>query len=89
VQGAGGASAQSETTSTVACDAIVTTYFDPDRAYVARSLASGDVSEHFAGSGYEDDVYLVTGLKVAEKLRYSSSTSAQRAARAEVAAREP
>ncbi|KAK3361556.1 hypothetical protein B0T24DRAFT_599266 [Lasiosphaeria ovina] len=83
------ASAQSETTSKVACDAIVTTYFDPDRAYVARSLASGDVSEHFAGSGYEDDVYLVTGLKVAKKLRYSSSTSAQRAASAEVAACEP
>jgi hypothetical protein len=81
------ASAQHESQTTVACEAIVTTYFDPDAAYVARSLAVRGVSDYFIGSGYEDDVYLITGLKVAKKLRYDSTTSTQLAADASVATR--
>lgn len=81
------ASAQHESQATVACEAIVTTYFDPDAAYVARSLAVRGVSDHFIGSGYEDSVYLITGLKVAKKLRYGSTTSTQLAADANVTSR--
>jgi hypothetical protein len=91
-QGAGAsasASAQSETVSTVTCDAIITTYFDPNTAYVAQTLASKDVNDFFIGSGYEDDVYMITGLKVAKTLRYSSTTTTQRAADVEAAAPEP
>ncbi|SPO05895.1 uncharacterized protein DNG_08584 [Cephalotrichum gorgonifer] len=91
-QGAGAsasASAQNETQRTVACESVVTSYFDPDVAYVAQSLAARGVNDHFVGSGYEDDVYLVTGIKVAKKLRFDSTTSAQRAANAEMGAKEP
>jgi hypothetical protein len=83
------ASVQHESQATVTCEAIVTTYFDPDAAYVAQSLAVRGVSDHFIGSGYEDDVYLITGLKVAKKLRYGSTTSTQLAGDASVATQAP
>jgi len=82
-------SVQHEGEVTVACEAIVTAYFDPDAAYVARTLAVRGVSDHFIGSGYEDDVYLITGLKVARKLRYGSTTSTQLAADASMATAAP
>ncbi|KAL8420548.1 hypothetical protein RB594_003364 [Gaeumannomyces avenae] len=82
-------SAQHETRHTLTCDDVITTYFDPDPAYVAESLAVLGVREYFAGSGYKDDVYMITGIKVAKNLRYDSSTSTQRAANAEAATREP
>ncbi|KAH0430330.1 hypothetical protein CcaCcLH18_07842 [Colletotrichum camelliae] len=91
-QGAGASlegSAENETRSTVTCDALVTTYFDPDPEYVAQSLAVKRVDQYFVGSGYEEDVYLVTGLKVAKKLRYTSTTSAAKAGNAEVGVQEP
>ncbi|OBR07652.1 Major facilitator superfamily mfs-1 [Colletotrichum higginsianum IMI 349063] len=88
-QGAGvsaDASAQQEGQSTVACDALVTSYFDPDADYVARTLASRGVDRYFSASGFEDDVFLVTGLKVAKKLRYNAAAGSTRAVDAEVSA---
>ncbi len=41
------ASVQHQTQRTVTCDAVITTYFDPDSAYVAQSLAVRGVNEHF------------------------------------------
>lgn len=83
------ASNKHDTQRTVTCDALVTTYFDPDEAYVARSLAVTGVTNHFIGSGYEDDVYLITGLKIAKKLRYGWTSSTQLRVDAEVAGQEP
>ncbi|KAK2772559.1 hypothetical protein CKAH01_13939 [Colletotrichum kahawae] len=91
-QGAGASadgSVQNESQSSVTCDALVTTYFDPDPDYVAQSLAVKRVDQYFVGSGYEEDVYLITGLKVAKKLRYASTTSAAKAGNAEVGVQEP
>ncbi|WQF88848.1 hypothetical protein CDEST_13862 [Colletotrichum destructivum] len=88
-QGAGvsaDASAQQGEQSTGACDALVTSYFDPDADYVARTLASRDVDRYFSASGFENDVFLVTGLKVAKNLRYSATAGATRAVDAEASA---
>lgn len=83
------AAAQHETQSTVACDALVTTYFDPDEGYVARSLAARGVSDFFRATGYKKDVYMVTGLKVAKKLRYNATAAAQQTANIQGGVQEP
>lgn len=92
IQGLGAsadASDKHDTQRTVTCDGLVTTYFDPDKAYVAKTLAATGVTEYFIDSGYEDAVYLITGLKVAKKLRFGSTSSTQLRVDADVAGQEP
>lgn len=60
---------------TAACDAIVTIYFDPDQKYINHSFSCDGVKDYFEGSGYEEDVYMITGLKIAKQLRFSTTTT--------------
>lgn len=83
------AAASHDLQPTMTCDALVTTYFDPDKEYVGTSLAAAGVKDYFIGSGYKGDVYMITGLKVAKKLRYGSTSSTQRLVLAEMAVQEP
>lgn len=89
LQGGISASASDDLQPTVTCDALITAYFDPDEGYVARSLASPGVDAYLNGSNYKEDVYLITGLKVAKKLRYGSTSSTQRQFHMELAVKEP
>lgn len=83
------ATAEDETQLTFKCDELVTLYFDPDDGYVARSLAVRGVDDYFIGSGYKDDVYMITGLKIARNLRSDSTTSQKRQINMDVTAQEP
>ncbi|KAI3320649.1 hypothetical protein HD806DRAFT_505782 [Xylariaceae sp. AK1471] len=77
---------------TVSCESIVTTYFDPDPAgkYVRECLAVTPIQDWLEGSDdYTADLYLVTGLKVAKKLRFNKSDSTECHVVAEAEARDP
>lgn len=84
-----GVGAGAETTSIVTCDEVVTTYFDPDRAYVRNALADPNISDYFAATDYEEDVAMVTGLKVARNLRYNATDQAHREFNAGAEGQEP
>lgn len=89
IQSGVGASASEDRQPTVECDALVTTYFDPDEEYKAKCFAAQGIVDYLDGSDYKEDVFLITGLKVAKNLRYSSTSSTQREARGELAGKEP
>jgi len=74
---------------TVSCEGVVTTYFDPDDGYVARCLAAKPVNDFIVGSGYEADVYMVTGLKVAKGLVFGDNVSSEARGEVEVSAQPP
>lgn len=78
--------------NTISCKSIVTTYFDPDPAgvYVKKCLAVKPIQEWLdAAKGHSADLYLVTGLKVARKLKFNKSSMAELHAGGEVEVREP
>lgn len=53
----------------VSCDSLVTTYFDPKQDYVNETLGTTSVNDYIIGTSYKEDVYMITGLKVAKNLR--------------------
>jgi hypothetical protein len=91
VQGVGASAkvaGKKEAEETVSCDSVITTYFDPDIGYTARSLAVRGVNDHLRGVGRHKgaEVYMITGLKIAKKLSYSNANTAQAEANLDVAA---
>ncbi|RKL43933.1 hypothetical protein BFJ70_g4245 [Fusarium oxysporum] len=83
------AAAGTEHASTVTCDEVVTTYFDPDSNYIWNALTDPNISDYFAATDYKEDVYLVTGLKVARNLRYNAASQAHRELGVSAEAKEP
>ncbi|KAI8634152.1 hypothetical protein F5Y19DRAFT_412140 [Xylariaceae sp. FL1651] len=78
--------------NTVSCESIVTTYFDPDPAgdYVKECLAVKPIQGWLdAAKGHTADLHIVTGLKVAKKLMFNKSSSAELHAGAEAEMSEP
>ncbi len=69
---AGGAQSNEETFS---CDSIVTTYFDPTNEWVAKCLTAKPVDDYIVGSGYKNEVYIITGLKVATNLTFGNEAA--------------
>lgn len=65
--------AETKTETTITCDMITTSYFDPDETYVGASFTVPSVEDYFIGSGYQKDVYMITGIKEAWGLRYESA----------------
>ncbi|KAH7175281.1 hypothetical protein EDB81DRAFT_895743 [Dactylonectria macrodidyma] len=83
------ASAQSDIQVAVRCEGVTTSYFDPDASYVDQSLSAPCVNDYFTATDYKADVFLVTGLKVAKKLQYTSIDSSQKKANAQIGVLEP
>ncbi|KAL8375695.1 hypothetical protein RB595_007012 [Gaeumannomyces hyphopodioides] len=78
--------------NTVTCESIVTTYFDPDPAgeYVKKCLAVKPIQDWLdAAKRHSADLYIVTGLKVARKLKFNKSSTSELQAGGEIEAREP
>ncbi|KAL7943957.1 hypothetical protein V8C42DRAFT_327292 [Trichoderma barbatum] len=78
--------------NTVSSESIVTTYFDPDPAgdYVKKCLAVKPIQDWLdAAKGHSADLYIVTGLKVAKKLKFNKSSTAELHAEVEAKASEP
>ncbi|KAI4612596.1 hypothetical protein J4E80_007330 [Alternaria sp. BMP 0032] len=78
--------------NTVSCESIVTTYFDPDPAgeFVKRCLAVKPIQDWLdAAKHHKADLYIVTGLKIARKLRFNKSNTAELHAEGEAKVSEP
>ncbi|KAJ3532758.1 hypothetical protein NM208_g8292 [Fusarium decemcellulare] len=76
--------------NTVACDEIVTTYFDPDGQHLTESFAVEPIQLFLEGSyRWTAELYMITGLKVAKKLEYNRSNTSHGEAGAHVAGRDP
>ncbi|KAF2685034.1 hypothetical protein K458DRAFT_417140 [Lentithecium fluviatile CBS 122367] len=88
--GSANVSRSSDTENTVACEEIVTTYFDPDDKYLADSFAVEPVQKYLEGSrGWTTELYLITGLKVAKKLEYNKSNTSQGRVSGQLASQDP
>jgi hypothetical protein len=77
---------------TVFCKSIVTTYFDPDPAgdYVKKCFGVKPIQDILDGAKHHTaDLYMVTGLKVAESLKFNMSSDEKAQAEAEVSGKEP
>ncbi|OCK87153.1 uncharacterized protein K441DRAFT_671198 [Cenococcum geophilum 1.58] len=91
VGGKAGVGGSKDVESTVSCESVVTTYFDPDPmgVYVAKSLKADSIQSWLeAAKQRTADLYLVTGLKVAKKLRFNKDSNAEAHAGAEASAQE-
>ncbi|RSL54892.1 hypothetical protein CEP54_009628 [Fusarium duplospermum] len=77
VGGAGaGAGAEKSVYESASCTSVVTFYFDPDEDYVSRCLSVKPVEDYMAGAGRKRPaVFLLTGLKVAKKLKFHTEAS--------------
>lgn len=78
--------------STVSCESVVTTYFDPDPMdkYLDKCFKVDPVQKWLkAAKCQTTDLYLVTGLKVAKKLKFNKDSNNKAHAGGEVSAKEP
>ncbi|KAI0153428.1 hypothetical protein BJ166DRAFT_356378 [Pestalotiopsis sp. NC0098] len=76
--------------NSVSCESVVTTYFDPDAAYITKCLDVQPIKDHLqAAKGYSADLFVVTGLKVAKQLKFNRSDATEVHARAEGRLAEP
>ncbi|KAJ3489096.1 hypothetical protein NLG97_g6065 [Lecanicillium saksenae] len=89
VGGHANAGGERNSEETVSCDSVVTTFFDPAPDWVDTCLASKPVNEYIVESSYAAEVYLVTGLKVATNLIYSSEAAKSANADAKAGASVP
>lgn len=90
IGGSAAVSGSSDNENTVACEKVVTTYFDPDEMYLSDSLAAKPIQEYLKGSrGWTAELYMVTGLKVAKKLGYNKSNASKGDVSGHVGAKDP
>ncbi|EFY97966.1 hypothetical protein X797_009406 [Metarhizium robertsii] len=76
--------------SSVSCDSIVTTYFDPDNDYFQKCLATRPIQDWVEASNhFTANLYMITGLKVAKNLKFNASRSTEKHGKAELQVNEP
>ncbi len=77
--------------SGVECDSVTTTYFDdPAETYISKCLSAAPVRSWLRRcKDYTADLHVVTGLKVANGLRYNRTTAHKTAGEAELSGEEP
>ncbi|KHN96552.1 uncharacterized protein MAM_05495 [Metarhizium album ARSEF 1941] len=76
----------------VSCEAVVTTYFDPDLAgdYVKTCFAVRPIQDVLdAARGHKADFFIVTGLKVAKRLKFNDTSYQRRGVQGEVSGEDP
>lgn len=90
VGGGAGAGAEKSVHESVSCTSIVTFYFDPDRDYISKCLSAKPIEDYMAGAGRNrPPVFLLTGLKVAKKLKLHTEESREMHAAAEASGSVP
>jgi hypothetical protein len=90
VGGGAGAGAEKSAYESVSCTSVVTFYFDPDDDYVSRCLAAKPIKDYMTGSGKNRaPVFLLTGLKVAKKLKFHTEESRRAHAELEASGSAP
>lgn len=90
VGGSSSASCSSDMENTIACEEIVTTYFDPDDKYLTDSFAVDPVQKYLEGSrGWTAELFMITGLKVAKKLEYNKSNTSQGQVGGQITTQDP
>lgn len=90
ISGSAAMSGSSDDEETVACEEIVTTYFDPDDTYLDDTLAVKPIQDYLEGHrGWTADLYMITGLKVANKLEYNKSNASKGEASGHIDAKDP
>ncbi|KAL7895846.1 hypothetical protein HDV63DRAFT_380779 [Trichoderma sp. SZMC 28014] len=78
--------------NTISCKSIITTYFDPDPAgdYIKQCLDVKPIHDWLdAAKGHSADLYIITGLKVAKKLKFNNSSTAELHVDVKAGASEP
>ncbi|KAH8744346.1 hypothetical protein F5882DRAFT_423609 [Hyaloscypha sp. PMI_1271] len=90
VGGSASAGGEKSVYESVSCTSVVTCYFDPDDDYVSKCLAAKPISDYMIGSGKKRaPVYLLTGLKVAKKLKFHTEESRKAHAKLEASGTVP
>ncbi|KAM0551703.1 hypothetical protein ACHAPJ_008270 [Fusarium lateritium] len=92
------AGGSSDIEDSVSCDSIITTYFDPDDAYIKESFQRKPIQDKLDAAKEQmldslrmrtTDLYLVTGLKVAKNLKFNKSGATERHINTSVEGSEP
>lgn len=83
------AGAECNSEETVSCDSVVRTFFDLAPDWVDTCLAAKPIDEYIVASSYAAEVYLVTGLRVATNLTFSSEAAKSASADAKAGASVP
>ncbi|KAK7420336.1 hypothetical protein QQX98_002759 [Neonectria punicea] len=78
VGGSATVSGSSDKENMVACEQILTTYFDPDDQHLSESFAVEPIQNYLEGLlGWTAELYMITGLNVANKLEYNNANTSQ------------
>lgn len=89
VEGSVSVGGSKEVENDMSCESIVATYFDPDHAYVKDCLAVKPIQDWLDNTNSSANLYLVTGLKVAKKLKFNNSSTAEHRVKGEIQVSEP